>query len=187
MSTIPLSIQLERLDQIGISINPDIDTNEIFNVFKKKEFEDDPCCLIVALGCGVQTSEDFSKPISNSLWYLNTECIEDAGDYVRIVERIVYLAQGNLPLSNIHDYVDIDNKNAWLSFNINDKEYKWDLEVNNDWLDINIFSMFNRILSNQNGKRFAIAELDQSILIGFFQNKQVTKINELFKFKFAIV
>lgn len=187
--TVPLSIQLEKLGQIGISINSTIDSSEIFNIFEEKEFEQDPyCSILIALGCEVQTSDDFGKPISKSLWYLDTECIEDTGDYVRIVGRVADLTQDSLLLSNIHDYVDIDNKKVWVAFSIGDKKYKWELKAKDDWLDINIFSRFNKLLSNKKStKQFAISVLDQSILIAFLENDQVQKLNDMCNFEFKIV
>jgi hypothetical protein len=46
----------------------------------------------------------------------NIECIEDNGDYKRIVERMVEMAQGSLPLENIQDHVDLEKETAWFSF-----------------------------------------------------------------------
>lgn len=188
-NTIPLNIQLKRLEQIGININSTIDTNEIFNIFKKKVFEEDPyCSLLIALGCEVQGSQNSEKPISKNLWYLDTECIEDTGDYVKIIERIVGMTHHSLIFSNIQDYVDIDNQKAWVAFNAKDKRYTWDLNVNDDWLDITIFSMLNKLLSDKNStSQFVISVLDQSILVAFLENDQVQNLNELCKFKFERV
>ncbi|GMQ60538.1 hypothetical protein AN1V17_49380 [Vallitalea sediminicola] len=186
---IPLKTQLEKLEEVGISINPDIDRNQIFNVFDKEEYEEDPYgSLLIALGCEVETSQDCGKPISKNIWYLDTECIEDTGDYVSVMEKIVCLAHDSLQLSNIHDYIDMDENKAWIAFDLGEETYKWNLEFNDDWLDVKIFSMINKLLLNTNStSQLVISVLDQSILIAFLENDKMDNLNKISKFKFEIV
>lgn len=186
---IPLKTQLEKLEEVGIRINPDIDSNHLFNVFDKEEYEEDPYgSLLIALGCEVETSKDCGKPISKNIWYLDTECIEDTGDYVRVMEKIACLAHDNLPLSNIHDYIDMDKNEAWIAFNLGEETYKWNLEFNDDWLDVRIFTMVNKLLlSKDSTSQFVISVLDQSILVAFLENYKIDDLNKISKYIFEIV
>jgi hypothetical protein len=167
-------IQLEKLMQAGLKINPNFDKSVIEDAVRNKSYEGYSYKdLLIELG---------------DLWRLNTECIEKTGDYVWVMRKLVDMAQGDLPLKNISDVVDYDYKIALVKFFLNGKEYKFNLKVDDDWLDMRLFSMVNQLLLNCNGKRqFAILVLDQTILIGFFQEEQVKKINKLCSLKFVIV
>ena len=53
-----------------------------------------------------------SSDASPIIWHIDAECIEDNGDYVRVLERFVILTKGLLPLTNLRDSVDIENGEA---------------------------------------------------------------------------
>lgn len=186
---IPMEMQLNNLEEIGISLNSDIKINEIFNVVKRKDIENEPYIfLLIALGGEIETSDGEWISISDDIWYFDTECIEDNGIYVEIIERLIKMSRGYLSLNNIEDCVDIDSNIAWISFNFNEKFYRWDLEVEDDWFDMALIQKLNKILSDyEYDKKFAVSVVDQTCLIGFFNEEQLNKINILTGLKFELV
>ena len=54
--------------------------------------------LLCVLGSEVERG-DFER-ISDDIWHFDAECIEDHGDYLRVVERFVILAKGALALES---------------------------------------------------------------------------------------
>jgi hypothetical protein len=73
--------------------------------------------------------------ISDDIWHFDAECIEDNGDYVRVMERLVILTKGLLPITDLRDHVDLENETAWVEFKLGGQSVHWDLEVSDDWID----------------------------------------------------
>lgn len=84
---------------------------------------------------------------SDNIWHFDTECIEDHGDYARIVERLAALSRGILAISDVSDFVDIESGTAWLSFRWRAEEYRWVAAVSDDWVDDGILSKFGALLA----------------------------------------
>jgi hypothetical protein len=114
----------------------------------------------------IQTGE-FGYP-SDSIWHLDTECIEDHGDYKRLADRMVTLTQGALPLADIEDFVDLEQGTACLSFSLDGKSERWTAKVDDDWVDAEILSRFARLLeSRMTTRRYTYIDLQgQDCLIG---------------------
>ncbi|HWD20442.1 MAG TPA: hypothetical protein VHB20_14315 [Verrucomicrobiae bacterium] len=75
--------------------------------------------LLCVLGGEVERG-DFER-ISDDIWHVDAECIEDHGDYVRLVQRFAILTKGLLPLNNIRDHVAVDKGEAWVEFDLEAK------------------------------------------------------------------
>ncbi|MFQ5502393.1 MAG: hypothetical protein ACE5EQ_08850 [Phycisphaerae bacterium] len=107
-------------------------------------------------------------PLSDDIWYLDTESIYDNGDYRRIAERMRGLAGGDLPIEQVEDYVDMETNEAWLSFKLDEALTKWEAELNDDWLDSSIMTRFSQLLIDRGaGSRYTIVDFEgQDCLIG---------------------
>ena len=178
---VSFSEQLCELQKIGIQLNPIINEELILAEYSEEEFEREPyLLLLIALGSELELNENYC---SNEIWYLDTECIEDTGDYVRIAERIRDLSKNYLDFKNIKDNVDIENQEASISFTLDEKDYCWKLEVNDDWIDEQIIVQFNDLLEIKNtDKRVYILDLGgQDCLVGIYSKEQVKKLNNLLK------
>jgi hypothetical protein len=57
------------------------------------------------------------------------------GDYTRLTDRFSVLSRGKLPLTDVLDHVDIEAGGAWLQFAMSEQRVRWDLIVDNDWMD----------------------------------------------------
>jgi hypothetical protein len=82
----------------------------------REQFQKDPYRLLLCVLGGEaedETQAGESGYPSDQIWHFDTECIEDHGDYKKIVSRIVTLAHGALPLEQVEDFVDIENGAAW--------------------------------------------------------------------------
>lgn len=169
--------QLENLSACGISLKPGMSKDVVFSEYEPEDFVKEPyLLLLIALG-GEAEEEPFGF-LSSDIWHFDTECIEDHGDYARIAMRMEELAGGDLPLEGIEDYVDVEEGKAWLAFRLDKQDYKWVLEVDNDWVDTNIFSEFDSLLrSRRKNKRFTYLDLGgQDCLISCSTPEQLEKL-----------
>ncbi|SDH44083.1 hypothetical protein [Desulfosporosinus hippei] len=180
-SEVKLEDQIKNLKNIGLELSPGFTIEHLLKEFDRKEFEKDPYKLLLAvMGGEVELEDQSSVPLSNKVWHFDTECIEDRGDYVRIANRLCDLSQGLLQITNLKDFVDIDNRQAWISFSLDGQEYKWDLKIENDWVDPGIFSKFAELLNTKSKtQRFIIMVLGQDCIIALAEHDQLQKLNQL--------
>ncbi|MDQ0059987.1 hypothetical protein [Paenibacillus harenae] len=167
--------QYSKLKEIGIMLIK----QEYFDL-SKSEYKKNPYMqLLISMGSEVENSNDIIYP-SNNVWYLDRECIEDHGDYVSIVERIAEIIKEEVVISNIQDYVDIENKKARISFLLNDLNYEYELNVINDWVDLSILEYFSKLLAESGSEyRFFFSDIDQSVLVVFIKKGYYYQLNKL--------
>ncbi|WP_318627387.1 hypothetical protein [Paenibacillus polymyxa] len=174
--------QLNKLSELGIFMSADLKKELLLEEFSKNEYEEDPYnLLLLTLGGEVEVNGEFIN-VSEEIWYLDTECIEDHGDYARIIIRLENMTKLNL--NNITDYVDIQNGTAWVSFEYMNELIRWEMKVYDDWLDMEIFKKFNELIKTEQSMKLYISILDQGCLMGYFNKEQVIEINKLTKYKF---
>jgi len=92
-------------------------------------------------------------PITNKCWTFDLEAIEDHGAYIDIMENISRITNGDLIFKDLKDYVDIEAGKAWVSFTCNRDTYKWDLKVDNDWADGDLFDRVQDLAKKYNTQR----------------------------------
>ena len=172
-----LDEQIESLAACGISLSPGLSKEDLLSEYEAEEFIDEPYLLLL-VALGGETEEENSRPISTNIRTFDTECIEDHGDYARIATRLRDLTGGDLPLQDIRDYVDVEKEQAWIAFSLDGQEYKWEFEVESDWVDTQIFSLFDSLLrSRPTNKRFTYLNLDgQDCLIGCATPEQFERL-----------
>ncbi|MEK4431747.1 hypothetical protein MHB54_21535 [Paenibacillus sp. FSL M7-0802] len=174
--------QLNKLSELGIFMSADLKKELLLEEFSRNEYEEDPYnLLLLTLGGEVEVNGEFIN-VSEEIWYLDTECIEDHGDYARIIIRLENITKLNL--NNITDYVDIQNGTAWVSFEYMNELIRWEMKVDDDWLDMEIFKKFNELIKTEQSMKLYISILDQGCLMGYFNKEQVIEINKLTKYKF---
>lgn len=175
--SITIEEQLKTLSDCGIRLRPNITLEHLLASFDRESYEKEPYVLLLTSMGGELEIEPFEYA-SDAIWHFDTECIEDHGDYTKIAYRMRDLAGNALPLAEVEDYIDIEGSEAWLSFRLNAKDYKWIATVEDDWVDINILSQFAELLVERNiGKRFTYFDLGgQDCLIGCCTSEQFEKL-----------
>ncbi|WP_233566785.1 hypothetical protein [Cohnella endophytica] len=174
--------QLKKLSELGFRINEGIEPELLLEEFSQVEYEEEPYqLLMISLGGEIFRDEQFIV-VSNDIWHLDTECIEDHGDYKVIIERLMNMT--GLDIRNINDFVDIENEEAWVSFQYNEKQINWDLKIDNDWLDSDIFDKFNQLIRNDTNNKIVLSVLGQDCLIAYLTDDRIKEVNKLIKNKF---
>jgi hypothetical protein len=175
-SKVRLEDQLSVLAEYGISVRRGITLEHFLVSWGREEYGRDPFTLTLEmLGAEVET-EPWGRRFSDHLWNLDTECIEDHGDYVIIAERMRDLAKGDLPISGIRDHVDIGAGVAWLEFEIDGGILHWDAAVRDDWIDPEMLGRFAALLSERRTEqRFTCLDLGgQNVLVGCCTPSELT-------------
>ncbi len=74
-----------------------------------------------------------------------------------------------IKFENLKDYVDVEEEKAWVSFTVNGVNYKWDLKVDNDWTDENLFTKVIELTNKlkTKGKYTYFNTGGQDMVIGF--------------------
>jgi hypothetical protein len=140
VKNVPFEIQLETFRKLGFTLNSGIEISDIDRWGKeKKELENEPYSLLYTT-LGQTIEREPWTPLTNRCWDFDTEAIEDHGAYVEIMKNLERITRGEIKFENLKDYVDVEEEKAWVSFTVNKVNYEWNLKVNDDWVDENLFT-----------------------------------------------
>lgn len=92
----------------------------------------------------------YEHPRARRVWMLDFECIEDHGDYARVLRRLETLTEGALGISEVTDHVEIDDGEVHLRFRTPLGEETWEPVVNDDWLDPAVLQQYAERLRERN-------------------------------------
>ena len=175
-----LEEKLEALASCGITLRSEFSVDDLLSSWDRAEYEE-PGFSMTLVGVGMTQEEPPWKPRSDNLWHFDTECIEDHGSYVDIAKRMVEMAEGSLPLTDIEDYVDIEEGKAWLSFKLDGKTIKIDCAVVDDWVDSKVFGHFVRLLADKDpSKIYIYYDLGgQDCIIGCLDRENYQKLRNI--------
>ena len=175
-----LEEKLAALATCGITLRPEFSVDDLLSSWGRAQYEE-PGFDMTLVGVGMTQEEPPWTPRSDMLWHFDTECIEDHGSYVAIATRLKELAGGSLPLTRIEDYVDLEEGEAWLSFEIGGKTTKIDCQVDDDWVDAAVFAPFVRLLADHDpSKIFLYYNLGgQDCIIGCLDKADYGKLRKL--------
>lgn len=172
--------QLEVFSKLGFSLNDGVDISDI-NRWKGglKEFEDEPFHLLYHT-LGQTIEREPWTPITNKCWNFDLEAIEDHGAYVDIMKDISRITSGELVFENLQDYVDVEEKKAWVSFTCKGENYKWDLKVDDDWADASLFDKVQELAEKyQTKRRFTFFNTGgQDFVLGYHTSKELETIRQ---------
>lgn len=137
---VPFEIQFETFKKLGFTLNSGVEISDIARwTDGKKEFEKEPYSLLYQT-LGQTIEKEPWTPLTNRCWDFDMEAIEDHGSYVEIMKNFERVSRGEIKFENLKDYVDVEEEKAWVSFTVNKVNYKWNLEVNDDWADETLFT-----------------------------------------------
>ncbi|MEC0264723.1 hypothetical protein [Paenibacillus anseongense] len=180
--SISIEEQLENLGRVGITLKGNIEIRDILT-FKIKYYEERPYIhLLMRMGSEIDSDGEFISDgyPTNDAWCFDRECIEDHGDYVQRLERIAVMLEPELSVTDIKDYVDIQEGKVWIAFKANGTSYRYSLSVQDDWLSLEIFIIFSELLAESgSSKRFFYADTGNEILVVLIEQNQFHQLNEL--------
>lgn len=170
--------KLDMLANCGLRLSDPFKPEDLLTSWPREDYEKPGFDLVlVALGM-TEEREPWRNHCAN-LWHFDTECIEDHGDYERIVDRMVGIAQGSLPLENIQDHVDLEKQEAWFSFTFRGEEIKVNCRVEDDWVDSTVFAkLVDVLVKSDPDKVFIYYDLDgQDCIIGCVTRGELKQLN----------
>lgn len=139
-----LEDKLATLKKCGIGLTPPYTVKDLLEWAGRETFEK-PGYDMLLIGLGSSEEEPHRK-LAMNVWYFDTEAISDNGDYKEIAERLVEMTEGSLVLQDIKDHVDFPKSEAWISFTFKGVPWKFNLTLNEDWVDTTIFARFGELL-----------------------------------------
>jgi hypothetical protein len=174
-----LEEQLAVLSRSGILPNDNFSMQQLLHESGREPFEESPFILLLC-ALGDESELEPCLPLSNNVWHLDTECIENDGDYVRVAQRMAVLAGDTLELHDVEDHVDIEQGRASLSFTLDGQRIVWVPEINDDWVDARILSNFVELLRRKTtSKRFTYINTGgQDCLIGCATSEQFSLLRK---------
>ena len=152
---------------------------------EKKGFEN----LLIVLGDEVfeNGTDGPFVPLNDDFWHFDAECIEDHGSYKDIVDNLCRLARGDITFREVRDFVDVEQKIAWVEFDGPEKTDRLELAIDNDWVDPAIFAYMERCLADSGSeRRFGIRDLGQDCLIACRTPAEFEALRRVSKVKFSL-
>jgi len=115
---------------------------------------------------------------SPNVWNFDTECIVSTGDYVSIVKKLCELSGDANYLKDISDFIDIKIGEAWIEYTLGEKRQQWDIELNDDWVDMMTISYIIEDIE-RDGKSFYYKDNGQAMILFYLDSKSADKLNDL--------
>jgi hypothetical protein len=172
---------LDQLARIGISVRSGISNQHLLETLggtmdSTVNWKD----LLCVLGSDCEVRPGEYEAASDDIWLFDTESIDVPGSYINIVNGFITLARGALPLTDLHDHVDLDNQSAWFKFILDGKIHHWNLEVNEDWVDPNLYPRLQELVVSRGGdEKFFLTYLGQDCLICFGDDRMRQALSDL--------
>lgn len=180
-STVTFKSSLDSLKQVGFTINQEINEQDIFNRWKEVlQYHSDPTdALYITLGD--ETPKKPYRNFSNSCWHFDSEAIEAQGSYVRILDNLNRISNGDLNFQNATDYCnDNEDNKAWAAFEFEGDKYKWDLQVDNDWVDGYLFDKIQDLCKKYNKKgRLTFFPEGQAFVISYLTPEEFNRLKSV--------
>jgi hypothetical protein len=161
--------QLAVFQQHGFTLNDGVTTADLLRWDEgAKAFTTAPFSLLY-ITLGMTTEEEPWTPLTDRCWHFDTEAIEDEDSYVRIVHDMARITRGALVCTEVKSGLDYEQGKAWVSFVANGQPVRWDLKVDNDWVDPGFFSRM-AALTTELGLKGRYTYFDtggQDLVVGF--------------------
>ncbi len=172
--------QLNTFRELGFLLNDGVDTSDINRWGDgHSEFEEEPYILMyVTLGQTIE--EEPWTPLTNKCWHFDTEAIYGNGSYIEIMENLSRITNGEMIFENLQDSVDIDSNIAWVSFICKGKKYKWDLKIQDDWVDVDLFEKVKDLTQKYRtkGKYTLLTTGGQDVVFGYYTPEELKKLKD---------
>ena len=173
-----LEEQLERLAQFGLSLNPGVTLDDLLYSWERQEYEHPPYdAVLFMLGSEVER-EPWGRRVCDRVWNFDTECIEDTGDYVKIVQNFCRIALMPDLITDVEDYVNIEQGTAWLRYTVDGVERYYDIVVQDDWADPETVGKIMQDIERE-GNRFYAKDNGQASIWFYLAPATAEQLNRL--------
>jgi hypothetical protein len=173
-----LEMQIEKLAEIGLHLAEGITADDIVFSFPREEFEAKPFDLLL-FSYGIEVErEPWGRPISTQVWNFDTECIVGTGSYVAIMEELRRITGQPERLTELNDFVHMDDRDAWLEYCIDGRRQRWDVDVIDDWADTLALSYVMDDIE-RDGFRFYFRDNGQAMILFYLDLPSVTALRAL--------
>ncbi|GAA4434062.1 hypothetical protein [Bremerella cremea] len=173
-----LTQQLETLQKLGIELAEGITVDDLLVSFDQASFEADPYSLLLFV-LGIEAEErPYGRRISQDVWNFDTECITGTGSYVPIVQNLASLAGQSERITEIEDFVDLEEGQAWLKYRLDGQPQTWDVEVDDDWADPMVVNYVMGDLEKPNQHFYAL-DNGQSAILLFLEDSTAKELGKL--------
>jgi hypothetical protein len=180
---VKLETQLDKLAELELVLNSDVTIDDLLYSIDRAELEREPFERLLFL-FGIEAErEPWGRRICNQVWNFDTECIITTGDYVNIVQHLCLLIGKPDYLTALVDHINIDDTNmaaseCWLEYNIGDRRRHWQIEANDDWVDMMTITYVMEDLQHD-GKQFYSKDNGQAMILFYLDRSTAEKLSDL--------
>ena len=176
--SLKLEKQIEVLSDLGIKMNKGVSVEELLYSWGRDEYENKPFDLILHMYGSEIEKEPWGRNISNFVWNFDVECVEGSGSYIDIVKHFALISGKSNVVTDIEDSVNFESGEAWVSYKINGKLRKYNVEIDNDWADSNAVASIMGDMEDDS-HRFYAKDNGQASIWFYLDESKAKALNEL--------
>lgn len=186
-TTVTIEAQIASLAKAGLIVNAGVVEADLTTFHSRADLERKPFAGLVEV-LGIEIEREPFTPICDRLWMCDFECIEDHGAYRDVLQRLERMTGGALKLSGIEDHVDVEGGKAWVEFAFRGGRTRWDLRVEDDWLDPQVLFKYDALLkASGSAIRLYVNQDDygQVAFLGAFSTEEKVAFDKLTRIKLS--
>ncbi|EGR0209181.1 hypothetical protein D8T65_23745 [Vibrio vulnificus] len=173
-----LEEQIEKLSDIGLSLNKGVTINDLLLSYSREEYESNPFDLILFV-YGIEIEEEpWGRFVCDQAWNFDVEAIEDDGSYTEIVKQFHRITGRAKSLEGLRDSVNLEEHYAELQYSVDGVNRLMKPEIDDDWADAKTIDI---ILSDlrQPGFDFYPKDNGQASIWFYLSESQAIELNKL--------
>ncbi|EOX4844393.1 hypothetical protein ACV17F_005120 [Vibrio harveyi] len=173
-----LEEQIEKLSDIGLSLNKGVTINDLLLSYSREEYESNPFDLILFV-YGIEIEEEpWGRFVCDQAWNFDVEAIEDDGSYTEIVKQFHRITGRAKSLEGLRDSVNLEEHYAELQYSVDGVNRLMKPEIDDYWADAKTIDI---ILSDlrQPGFDFYPKDNGQASIWFYLSESQAIELNKL--------
>ena len=173
-----LEDQIQKLAEVGVSLNEGVSIDDLLLSYSREEFESNPFDLILFV-YGMEIEEEpWGRYFCDQAWNFDVEAIEDDGSYVEIVKNFHRLTGQARRLEDLNDRVNVEKGSAELHYVIEGLERHFKPVVDDDWADPDVIAKVMEDLREPGYDYYPIDNGQASIWF-YLTEDQAVSLNQL--------
>lgn len=173
-----LEEQIEKLSDIGLSLNDGVTIDDLLLSYSREEYEAAPFDLILFVYGNEIEEEPWGRFICDQAWNFDVEAIEDDGSYVEIVKQLHRITGKAKRIEGLQDSVNLEESHAQLQYEVDGVERTFEPVVDNDWADAQVVETIMNDL-RQSGYDYYPKDNGQASVWFYLLEQQALAINSL--------